>query len=398
MKKALFVNGSYNEIPLIKAAHDLGYFVITSGNDSSGEGHKISDKYIPCDYSKKEEIYKIAKDEKVDAICSCGNDFGALSASFAAEKLGLKGHDSYEVSRIFHEKDQFKNLCNKLKLNTPRSFVFGDKKKAIAHIQNVKFPQIVKPNDLGGGKGMTVVNSFDEATKAIDKAFSASKSKIVLIEDYISGNQYGFSCFLINGKVIFNYLSRDLSYLNPYMVWTAIAFYEDEQRELRTKIVKDVEKIARFTKMCDGMLTIQLIVKDGEPYYLETMRRCLGNMHYYCLSNDFGFDVFKLFVANEFGIKVSKFLPNLVHQVSASAFMGVYSKENGKYLGYTINEKNKDKVFYRYDIMKIGENIDNFLTDKIANIFLRFNTKKERDAFIENRFDVVEVKMEKINE
>ena len=84
-KKYLFVNGSFNEIPLIKAAHNLGFYVITSGNDPKGEGHPFSDEYSPTDYSNPENIYNLAKEKKVDAICSCGNDFGAISASYAAE-------------------------------------------------------------------------------------------------------------------------------------------------------------------------------------------------------------------------------------------------------------------------------------------------------------------------
>ena len=131
MKKALFVNGSYNEIPLIEAAHNLGYFVITSGNDPTGEGHKYADKYVPCDYSNKDAILELAKKEGVDGICSCGNDFGALSAAYAAEKLNLKGHDTYSVCRYFHEKDQFKHLCKELDLYTPQSRPFSNMRREL---------------------------------------------------------------------------------------------------------------------------------------------------------------------------------------------------------------------------------------------------------------------------
>ena len=122
MKKVLFANGSYNEIPLIKSAKKLGYYVITSGNDSKGEGHQYADEYIACDYSNKEALLKIAEDNHVDAICSCGNDFAAISAAYVAEKMNLPGHDSYENSRFFHEKNKFKELCKALNLPTSKSF------------------------------------------------------------------------------------------------------------------------------------------------------------------------------------------------------------------------------------------------------------------------------------
>ena len=61
MKKMLFVNGNYNDIPLIESAHKFGYYVITSGNDPKGEAHPFGDEYCPCDYSNKEAMLKLAK-------------------------------------------------------------------------------------------------------------------------------------------------------------------------------------------------------------------------------------------------------------------------------------------------------------------------------------------------
>ena len=53
-KRILFTNGSYNDIPLINAAHKFGLYVITTGNDPDAEGHKFSDEYCQCDYTDKE--------------------------------------------------------------------------------------------------------------------------------------------------------------------------------------------------------------------------------------------------------------------------------------------------------------------------------------------------------
>ena len=398
MKKVLFVNGSFNEIPLIKAAHDLGYYVITSGNDSSGEGHKYSDKYVPCDYSNKELIYDLAKREMVEAICSCGNDFGALSAAYASEKLGFKGHDKYNICRFFHEKDRFKCLCDQLNLPTPKSFAFTDRALAINHLKTVKYPQIVKPSDLGGGKGMTVVENEYDGIAAIEKAFNASKIKVVLIEDYVSGEQFGFTCFIKDKKVVFNYLSRDFSDVNPFMVWTAVSLFQDEYVDLRKRIIADVEKIAQYTNMYDGMLTIQLMVSKENIYYLETMRRCLGNMHYLCLSKDFGIDIYKLFVANELGLDTSSFFKTSLCQKTTSAFMGIYSNRNGKYCRYEIDPIFDESVFYEYSILSNGDLIENCNSEKIANIFLVFNSKNKRNYFINNRKNVYKVFMDgKVN-
>ena len=391
MKKILFVNGSFNEIPLIEVAHKKGLYVITSGNDPTGEGHQYSDSYIAGDYSNADVILKIAKDNQVDYICSCGNDFGAITASYVADRLGLPGHDSLEVSKYFHEKDQFKRLCARLHLNTPQSVPFVDKDKAISYLKEASFPLIIKPSDLGGGKGIEVVNTFVEGVNAIEAAFKASKIKTVLIEDYIVGTQHGFTCFIKNKKVAFTYYTDDYSYLNPYMVWVAIPHDENKDLDIINKIKQDVELMAETLSMSDGMLTIQVIVKDGVPYYIETMRRCLGNMHYKCLSWDLGFDVYNLFVTAEMGEDTSSIL-NTHHSLQHySAFMGVYADKNGVYQSLTINEKYQKNVKEIKMLEEKGYVISDYLREKIGMVFFSFDSEEEKNAFVKDLRKILKV-------
>ena len=44
--KLLLLGGSHAEIPLILAAKELGYYVITTGNDQKGLGHSYANKNI----------------------------------------------------------------------------------------------------------------------------------------------------------------------------------------------------------------------------------------------------------------------------------------------------------------------------------------------------------------
>ena len=68
MKKLLITGGSHSEYPVIKAAQKIGWYVISTGNDGGSLGHIIADKYVKGDFSDKEWVYNLAKEEKVDAI------------------------------------------------------------------------------------------------------------------------------------------------------------------------------------------------------------------------------------------------------------------------------------------------------------------------------------------
>ncbi|MBR6310745.1 MAG: carboxylate--amine ligase, partial [Paludibacteraceae bacterium] len=52
-KKLLLLGGSHAEIPLIQAAHELGWYVITTGNNRDGLGHPYADKTVFADFSDK---------------------------------------------------------------------------------------------------------------------------------------------------------------------------------------------------------------------------------------------------------------------------------------------------------------------------------------------------------
>ena len=68
MKKLLITGGSHSEYPVIEAAKNIGWYVISTGNDEGSLGHIIADKYVKGDFSDKEWVYNLAKEEKVDAI------------------------------------------------------------------------------------------------------------------------------------------------------------------------------------------------------------------------------------------------------------------------------------------------------------------------------------------
>ena len=394
MKKMLLLNGSFNEINVIHTAHKMGYYVITTGNDSAGEGHKYANQYCPCDYSDKEAIYELAKKEQVDVICSCSNDFGALSAAYASEKLGIPGHDKYEISRFFHEKDYFKRMAKEFDLTTPEANWFDSQEKAISYIESMSsFPQIIKPADLSGGKGIRKVWNSAEAVEAVKNSFQRSKVKRVLIEDYIEGQQQGITTFIQNGKVVLDYTTNDYSYVNPYMVWMACSPAEGYDI-YRPYLIADIEKMAQEKKLVDGFLTIQFILKNGKPYYLETMRRCLGNQHYLCMSKDTGVDFYELYVRSQCGQNCKELLNRYHNRTHDSGFMAVFAPMNGVIKSITIDSLFQEKLFDIKMINGPGYRVTDYLNDKIGILYFSIENK-DRKWFRENMRNLFRVEMER---
>lgn len=393
MKRILFTNGTYNDVPLIASAHKLGLYVITSGNDPNGAGHTCSDEYCPCDFSDLEAMLNLAKDKKIDYVCSCGNDLSAITAAYIAEQLGLPGHDTYAVSRVFHEKDEFKRVVAELKLTSPNSIMFSDENAAEEYVQRAVFPQIVKPVDLGGGKGVSVASTAEEGVAAVRKAFQKSKNKRIVIEDYIQGTQHGFICYIKDKKVVFDYSTNDYSYLNPFMVWIGSGYPADGYSEVRDQIIHDVEKMATYLGMADGFLTIQYMMHDGKAFFLETMRRCLGNFHFKCISRDVGVDLYDLFVRTECGMDCLEILKKIHYTGLKSGFVGLYANRNGVFEDVILNSAFKGYVFDQMILSPKGHIINDYLYDKLGMVWFSFNSEEERKRWMENRTNLFELKI-----
>ena len=86
-KRLLLLGGSHYVIPAIKAAHDLGYYVITCDYLPDNAGHKYADEYHNVSTIDKEGVLELAKSLNIDGILSFANDSGVVTAAYVADVL-----------------------------------------------------------------------------------------------------------------------------------------------------------------------------------------------------------------------------------------------------------------------------------------------------------------------
>lgn len=271
---------------LTNAAHKLGMYVITSGYKTDDPAHMFSDKYINADYSNKEEMLRIAKEEKIDYMVSNSNDFGLISTAYVCDKLGLPGHDSYETTVDIHTKSTFKEVAKKLNLHSPVSVVFTNRDEAIEYIKKQKEKIIIKPSDNVGSIGVSTPTSIEDIPEKVDLAFNNSKEKKIIVEPFIEGFFCPATAFIINQKVEAFLTEAYFIYpegeniapeypvffrCNGYM--SPAPYVDDFSKD----IIDDFNKIAEYYKLKDGKFHCELMVtKDHKAYIFDVHRRMSG--------------------------------------------------------------------------------------------------------------------------
>lgn len=391
MKKVLLLCASHNDLGLIRALRKLGFYIIATGNKENLPGEPFVDKYICADYSDKELILNIAKEENIDAICQCCNDFGVYTAAYVAEEMNLPGYDSYETTLLLHNKDKFKRLAIKKGIITPQTLMCTSMDEARDAVSRMSYPIIVKPTDASAGNGISKVIRQSRFDEAVRNAFENSRQKKVVIEPFIEGSQHGFCSFLVNRRVVAYCTNNEYSIVNPYRV-EIDTFPADGWESVCHILIEEIESLASVLNLKDGIFHLQYILKDGKPYIIEVMRRILGNMYSVPANMLTGIDWDYWEARAKTGMDCSMF-PKHVYQEGYFAYKAIMSKEDGRIASISIPDNYKKYIFDRFMLMKKGDIIHNHMKEPVGFLFMMFSNDKEmKNVLIDNyNNDIVKV-------
>ena len=383
----LLLGGGHAEIPLIQAAHELGWYVITTGNAREGLGHPYADKNVFADFSDKDAMLELAKSEGVQAVCSGCNDFALLSTVYVCEKLGLPGHDSYATSLKIHHKDKYRALATRLGIPTPRALVVRSAADFETAIAQLTFPIIVKPVDLTGGKGIHRAANADEAREAYKDACSRTRQDHIVVEEFVQGSNHGFSAILVKGKVAFAFSDNEQYYINKYMVSGANSPSTSSDKTL-AMLREYSERIAQELHLVDGILHIQYIERaDGTPIIIEICRRPPGDLYIKFVKYATGVDYPKFIVQAETGEDISSIadVPTqgfwLRHCIMSDCQAGEQTATGdickGIVRDVTFAPEIQGNIVEKFLWYKPGEVITDKLTYKAGIVFFKFDTLAE---------------------
>ena len=391
MKKVLVLNGSFCELPIINKCHELGYYVITTGNMPELMAHKYADEYIKADYSDYEAVLDIVKQNNIDAVLSCANDFGSITAAYVSEKMGWKTHDTFENSKLLHHKDLFKEYIQRKGFPTPISKVFTDFDKAVSYVEDAEFPIIVKANDLTGGKGILKATCKEEAIKALDNAFKKSRSKHILVEPFVTGDQQTFVTFLHNKKVVACGSCDSYSYINPYLIQAETLPAKDID-SIKDSLIAIIEGMAKDLDLADGIFALQYIRKGNKFNIIEMMRRPFGNQFLQLVEYSTDFPWHLAQVVAETGGDWS-FVKRKPIEKPYCGHYGVMVDHNGRLQNWNIPEDIKKHIITQFIMKNIGDDITDHLNERVAFLHFEYSDFDEMQREVKDYYSKIKVEL-----
>lgn len=283
MKKILLLGGSAQQIIATQTAKRLNLYTVLCDYLPDNPGQYYADKFYLVSTTDKEAVLKVAMEEKVDGVLAYASDPAAPTAAYVAEKMGLPG-SPYESVEILCNKDRFREFLAANGFCTPKAKGYQEAEEAVRDLKNgyFKLPVIVKPIDSSGSKGVSRIDSAEEARSRIDYAFSYSRAGRIIIEEFVEkyGYQIAGDGLSVDGKLVFRYFANDHfdpKCVNPFVPVSA-SFPYCMPREVHDKIHDEIQKLltALNMKTCTYNFDIR-VDRDLNVYLMEVAPRDGGN-------------------------------------------------------------------------------------------------------------------------
>lgn len=281
MKNKIIVLGAgRGQIPIINILHRYNCEVLVVSKKGNYPAFSMTDRIKYIDIRDKEKIYNYAKKEKVNGIISDQLDEAVLTAAYVSEKLGLKGI-GYDVALKFTDKHIMKTEAKKIGIKVPYFICCSTLKEATTKINNSKylnFPLIIKPVDSSSSRGVYQIDNTKELKSHFYNTLSFSKSKQVLLEQYIDGSEYVVEAYTHDYKTtnlvlgIRNYFDIKKSFIPSSTIFkdskSSMSMVEKRILNINKKIIKEF-------KLPFGITHAEYIYnpKDDQIYLVEIAAR-----------------------------------------------------------------------------------------------------------------------------
>ena len=378
-KRLMLLGGLRYLIPVIKAAHEQGYYVITADYLPDNIAHKYSDEYCNVSIIDKEAVLDAARRLHIDGIMSFACDPGVIAASYVQNQMELPSFGPFESVEILQNKDKFRAFLAEHNFNVPWAFGFGSEEEAWASRDKFSYPLIVKPTDSAGSKGCSRVDAEGDLLNAIEYAFKFSIKGRIIIEEFLEkrGCSSDSDSYAIDGKlkfVSFNSQHFDQNAANPYTpaAYSWPSTFTPAEEEYLTN---EIQRLITLLGMKTAVFNIETRVStNGKPYIMELTPRGGGNRLCEMIRHATGMDLIKALTRAVVGDK-----PNVIVQepyISHWAEIILHADNDGQFVELIIEPSMPAEVVEKDLWVKPGDIIHGFeaANNAIGTLVLKFET------------------------
>jgi phosphoribosylamine--glycine ligase len=238
---------------------------------------------VEMDINQFDKLHEYIKDKSIDLVVvgpeqPLVNGIVDYLEQFNVKVFGPnKIASQLEGSKIFTKK-----LCQKYNIPTANFGIFENKIDAKKFLENTKYPNVIKADNLAAGKGVYICNNEQESFIAVEEIFDGKfgEAKNVLIEEFLKGEEMSY--FIISDgttiksfetaqdhkRVLEGDNGKNTGGMGAYSPSRLIN--NDLEKKILNKIIKPTLKgLSDLRTEYKGFLYAGLMIVENEPYLIE---------------------------------------------------------------------------------------------------------------------------------
>lgn len=281
MKKLLVLAAGILQIPVIKKAREMGYYVIAADDDHKAPGMALADKAIvPGGLTDEEKMVAIAKEEQVDGVIHPCSEVAMNVMGRINDELGLCGI-SKEIAIRATNKHLMRETFERYGAPNPKSILTKDEEDAWqVFCEEFDTNAILKPSRNSGSRGIAKVEkgiSKEAFVSLYRRALEESRDHQVLIEQFIEGPEFSVEVIVWQGEPHVLAVTDKKTTEAPYFVELGHNQPSVYPIEIQEKLKAGAIAGCKALGLTYCAAHCELKVQNGEAYLMEIGARMGGD-------------------------------------------------------------------------------------------------------------------------
>ncbi len=266
----------YSTVHGVKAIQDMGYdaVVINNNPETVSTDYTVSDRLYFEPLSPEEVLSVVSKEVNlVGAVVQFGGQTALNLANTLAEAgVPLLGTELDNIDAA-EDRHLFDAAMEYLQIPRPQGCIVRSIPEAQGLSPNLKYPVLVRPSYVLGGRAMEIVYSAEELMDYLKTGVQLNGKASVLIDRYLVGKEVEVDAVSDGDSVLIPGVMEHIERAGIHS-GDSIAVYPTITltSEQLTAIKDYTERIARHFRI-KGLLNIQFVVAQGKVYVLEVNPR-----------------------------------------------------------------------------------------------------------------------------
>ena len=238
---------------------------------------------VEIDINEFDKLHKFIKENSIDLVVVGPEQPLVNGIVDYLEKFDIKVFGPNRIaSQLEGSKIFTKKLCQEYNIPTANFGIFENRVDAKKFLENTKYPNVIKADNLAAGKGVYICNNEQESLMAVEEIFDGKfgEARNVLIEEFLKGEEMSY--FIISDgatiksfetaqdhkRVLEGDNGKNTGGMGAYSPSRLIS--NDLEDKILSKIIKPTIKgLSKLGTEYKGFLYAGLMIVDNEPYLIE---------------------------------------------------------------------------------------------------------------------------------